>query len=524
MFLRGIDCAVRRSVERFLSRERGSLIVLSLFLFLAILMVAGLAVDFAHFEERRTRMQATLDSAVLAAADINQALEPEDVVQDYFDRAGLDDSPVDVEMNEGMNFRSVSAETRVSVPTMFVKLVGVKQFSSPAGSTAEENIGNVEISLVLDVSGSMGNTGQGSSDSKIELLQDAANEFIDTMFDTIQAPGLPAGKLSMSLVPYNQQVALGADLGDDFNFTNEHNRSHCADFAEADFSVAAISPAQVLQRAADADSRYSYSPPYFIECQESSDHDVTAVGNSKTQLKARINQLKAGGDTAIDIGMKWGVALIDPALRPLGQTRIAEGKTDEALDGRPFDYGQEDALKVVVVMTDGKNTNTYSVRDAYKSGPSNLVKGSNNKYYYYYPQHSGTSDFYDTSANRWRSLSYIGGSYTVLDYADVWTLMSVPYYSTNYVKEATGSSSFASNAITKTSYGDKDDQLLAVCSAAKARGVIVFAIGFEAPNAGRQVLKNCATADAYYYDAEGTSISEAFASIASAINALRLTQ
>ncbi len=156
MFLRGIDCAVRRSVERFLSRERGSLIVLSLFLFLAILMVAGLAVDFAHFEERRTRMQATLDSAVLAAADINQALEPEDVVQDYFDRAGLDDSPVDVEMNEGMNFRSVSAETRVSVPTMFVKLVGVKQFSRLLEALQRKISGNVEISLVLDVSGSMG--------------------------------------------------------------------------------------------------------------------------------------------------------------------------------------------------------------------------------------------------------------------------------------------------------------------------------------------------------------------------------
>jgi hypothetical protein len=102
--------------------------------------------------------------------------------------------------------------------------------------------------------------------------------------------------------------------------------------------------------------------------------------------------------------------------------------------------------------------------------------------------------------------------------------MSVPYFSTNYVKEATGSSSFASNAITKTSYGDKDDQLLAVCNAAKQQGVVVFAIGFEAPNEGRAVLQDCATADAYYYDAEGTTISDAFAGIASAINALRLTQ
>jgi Flp pilus assembly protein TadG len=509
---------------RLARRDRGSIIVLSLFLFLGILMVAGLAVDFAHFEERRTRMQATLDSAVLAAADINQALEPTDVVNDYFERAGLDDSPVNVSVNEGLNFRSVKATTRVTVPTMFVRLVDVDQFSSPAGSTAEENIGNVEISLVLDVSGSMGDTGAGSSDTKIQLLRVAAGEFVDTMFDSIQAPGLPAGKLSMSLVPYNQQVALGSDLGSDFNFTTEHNKSHCADFTSADFSSAGISPTQLLKRTAHGDFRYSYSPPYFIECQQQADHDVLALGNSRSTLKTRINQLQDGGDTAIDIGMKWGVALLDPALRPLVDTRISEGKTDAALAGRPFDYGLDDALKVVVVMTDGQNTNTYAIRDQYKSGPSSLVKGKDNKYYYYYPPRSGTSDFYDTSANRWRSLSYIGGSYTVLDYADVWSLMSVPYFSTNYVKEATGSSSFASNAITKTSYGDKDDQLLAVCNAAKQQGVVVFAIGFEAPNEGRAVLQDCATADAYYYDAEGTTISDAFAGIASAINALRLTQ
>ena len=93
------------------------------------------------------------------------------------------------------------------------------------------------------------------------------------------------------------------------------------------------------------------------------------------------------------------------------------------------------------------------------------------------------------------------------------------------MKEIFGSSNgIYGEVVRQTSYGAKDSQLLAACSAAKAQGVVVFAIGFEAPEAGRSVMRSCASADAYYYDAAGLSISEAFAGIASAINALRLTQ
>lgn len=47
-------------------------------------MVAGLAVDLARLEYRRTAMQNTLDRAILATADIGQVLKPEDVVEDCF--------------------------------------------------------------------------------------------------------------------------------------------------------------------------------------------------------------------------------------------------------------------------------------------------------------------------------------------------------------------------------------------------------------------------------------------------------
>lgn len=505
--------------------ENGAIIVLSLFCFVVMILVAGLAIDFAHFEERRTRMQATLDRAVLAAADIQQTLKPVDVVEDYFTRAGLGDSPVTVNETKGVNFRTVKARTRVNVPTMFVNLVGVPSFSSPAGSGAEERIGDVEISLVLDVSGSMGDIGAGATKTKIALLQGAASEFVDTMFSAIQAPGVPPGKLSMSIIPYNQQVALGADLGNDFTFTGEHNSSHCVDFTAADFTRTGISDTQVLRRTSAADMRNTSISR--LECQQASSRDVTALSNSAGQLKAKIGQLVADGDTAIDIGMKWGVALVDPQLRGLVNKRANKGKVSTDLRGRPFDYRSKDALKVVVLMTDGENTRTFSVRDGFRTGPSNLVRGRDNVLYLHRPGNAQGADFFRSRSRTGRTLAQIGGGFTRLTYQELWQQMSVRGFADNFAAFGGNDTGFYARAVEVVDNrqgGPKDANLTAVCNAAKQQGTVIFAIGFEAPAAGRSVLKSCATGDAYYYDAVGTSISDAFAGIASAINALRLTQ
>jgi hypothetical protein len=70
----------------------------------------------------------------------------------------------------------------------------------------------------------------------------------------------------------------------------------------------------------------------------------------------------------------------------------------------------------------------------------------------------------------------------------------------------------------------KNTRTQAICTAAKEAGIIVFTIGFEAPYGGQEVLRQCASSDSHYYDVDGLEISDAFASIASAIRQLRLTE
>jgi hypothetical protein len=69
-------------MRTFAAGESGSLTIFSLFVVLCMLMVGGLAVDFMRQESARAKLQSTLDRAILAAADMDQQLDPTAVVQD----------------------------------------------------------------------------------------------------------------------------------------------------------------------------------------------------------------------------------------------------------------------------------------------------------------------------------------------------------------------------------------------------------------------------------------------------------
>ena len=183
-------------VRQFAKSEDGAIVGFAVFIFLLILMVGGIAIDVMNSEVTRTKMQHTLDRAVLAAADLDQKQDPKTVVNDYFNKSGLTDTLGKVTVDKGLNYRTVTATATGSVDTMFMKMVGIDTLSMPASGTAEDRIGDVEISMVLDVSGSMGRN------SRLTNLKTAAKEFIATMDENTDD-----GRLSISIVPYATQVS-----------------------------------------------------------------------------------------------------------------------------------------------------------------------------------------------------------------------------------------------------------------------------------------------------------------------------
>ncbi len=185
--------------------EDGNLTIFALCLFVLMAMIGGVAVDLMRYEAMRTSLQNTLDRATLAAASLSQQLDAEDVVTDYFDKAGLAEYLRAVSVEEGLNYREVVADARASTNPFFLHMIGVKEMDAPGHSMAEQRMTNVEIVLVLDVSGSMATVSPNGL-TRLVNLRNAANEFVQRQrgphldcHRAVQRPGEPRCRLAGAL-------------------------------------------------------------------------------------------------------------------------------------------------------------------------------------------------------------------------------------------------------------------------------------------------------------------------------------
>lgn len=553
---------VMKQWRAYRTDESGSLLVLGLFCFVMMLLLSGFALDAMRAEERRTVLMNTADRATLAAADLRQTLSPQAVVKDYFLKAGLKapaDADITVQQGTFNEWRSVSVKSKEAVPTWFMRMVGFNSLPASASSTAEERVGQVEISLVLDVSGSM------NSNSRLINLKPAAKTFIDTMFDTVEA-----GKLSMSIISYSTQVSLGPDLLGYFGTTAEHSASSCLEFNSSDFSTPAMQPKSTAYGSAPSGSDRLYQlngafdpfnttrsietnglwncPPDPSAAQNASNNrTLMAYSGDRAALKAKIDTLVAAGNTSIDMGMKWGAGLLDPSMAPVVQSLIARGKAPAAFSERPYAYTNKDALKVLVLMTDGENTTSYGLKDAYDHGASRLYRNTTNaaltgvQRYSLYDSNQTTNKYYSFYTGTWRATPWgtNASDYTAdntdtvvqMTWPEVWQAMSLNYFSDNIINTLYGSternkwraSSSSAYEVTQTTSSTMDSRSLSICAAAKANNVKVFTIGFEASTVGQNLLRSCATTPAHFYSVAGLNIRTAFSAIASSISKLRLT-
>lgn len=559
----GLGQKAMRRVFQFRADEAGTMTFFSMILIILIFMCSGMAVDLMRHERLRTAIQTTNDEAVLAATNLDQSLDPTSVVNDYFAKAGMTPYLASVTVTQGTNSRQVTATTTANLPTYFMQLDGVPSLGVNGVSTAVESIGNVEVAMALDNSGSMTQqavaattttcsvtkrgkqhcTTQTQYTTKIAALIDAANSFVDQMFSQVQN-----GALTMSLLPYDSHLNIGTTLMSDLNVSSENTVAKCIDFLPSDFSTTAIDPTTLLQRSGNFDGHSSGSSVQ-PECNSASYRNSVVFSNNAATLHTLINSLQASGNTSIDTGVKWAAATLDPSFQPIVNDMISAGTLTSDYAGRPAAYGNRNFMKVLIVMTDGENTTRWQLNPGYYSGNSPYFTTGTSSYWSFYDSTKGSTPYYWYYDKKWHASNYYKGAksqpctsscsnFTVSDssaattatqwtWPQLWAKWPVQYFTDNIIGTVYGSS--ASNTwynkiVDSVQASDMDSQLHNICTAAKANGVLVYAIGFQTSSHGASVLKDCATSPAFYFDAEGTQISTVFSTIASSIVHLRLTE
>lgn len=323
------------NLQSFRTDQSGTMAVFSLFVFLAMILVAGLAIDMARHENERVRMQGTADRAVLAAAQANESGSgetPEQIARAYFAADGLtpqlgNQIRVTTDEHGGHTVRVVPG---ARVPSLFGQLVGIDSLDMVTPAEASEAMGvqggmDVELVMVLDISGSMNGSG------KITAMQNAANDLITQLLTDPTS-----SDVAISLVPYHSYVLPPTGFLN--QFTNASGAGACNTWAN--WSTLTGTPTLATARQSCATQVWRTMRPFL---------------NDPTQAQAYVNALQASGGTSVDVGVRWGAAMFDPDMGPIISNAISTGTINPVFQGRPYGWNTPNVMRALILLTDGQN-------------------------------------------------------------------------------------------------------------------------------------------------------------------------
>ena len=530
-------------IATFRDAEDGSFIILSLFLFLAIIVVGGIGVDILRHDYARVRMQNTADAAALAAADLDQSLDSKTVVESHFDAAELTAALQNVSVSPpSPNSRTVGVTAATDVSTWFMPILGVNKLRARTSGTATEEIQDVEISLVLDVSGSM-------EGIRLARLKEAAKRFVDVMLLDRDGNQI-VGEISINLVPYSAQVQLDDDFLSKLTLAQAHPYSNCLEFRGADFETTAIDKSAPIRQHIHVDP-FSYAQdkwdqkpdPANLDCSTHAGRKVTYLEDDVNVLKSRIDAFSAQGNTSTEFGLKVGAMLLDRSTHSI---LSSHPNVKSRFHDRPYAMDRINTLKVVVVMSDGQNTEHKTFADGYEGDVVSDTWAVLHEGHYYFTiadteqgNVDGDDDYYEPgyypTYDSWGKYVLGGSSAKRLTWQQVFARVTLDWHSWYGRAEQAGSGTDTRNkqdvfddwqtrVVQTVGKATKDADTRAICNAIKDQGILIYSIAFEISEAEAELLKSCATNENLHYNVSGTELNYAFSSIATSLNSLQLVQ
>ncbi len=352
---------VRSRIADFSSDAAGDVAMMFGLMTFVMFGMIGAAVDFGRWLNARDQTVAAVDSAVLAAAsslrsdgDQVKALA---VAQRFYNEAiksRLKSKTDNISFTMAENGTAITGQGSATISTPFMGILGVKELPLLKVSGGEFGVAklavggnaetNIEISLMLDVSGSMG------GGTKLADMKVAAKDLVDIIVWADQSEYTS----KIALVPFSGDVRPPASFlatvtdpllpptrtkvkwGNNYVY----NKTSCV--AER---VGANKHTDVLATVGSYVMRAYTSNG---NCSTPSTGVVRPLSNDKSAIKTNITNLTLGGGTAGHIGTAWAYYMISPNWGSL--------LTGLSL---PVAYGTADTKKYAILMTDGEYNYTY---------------------------------------------------------------------------------------------------------------------------------------------------------------------
>lgn len=412
--------------------RRGNALILTAMVAMPLILGAGLAVDTTRAMLVRSRLTTAIDAAALAGArsmsvsGSGQTGWQTDATNIFWanfgqtanSHVGLMGAVVTGPTVQQLSPTTIQVSAQVEVPTTFMRVVGLDQIPIRAQSQSTRAFTGLEISLVLDNTGSMAGWPIGA-------VRTAADELVNVLYghatdDTQQTGTDSLPNLWLGIVPFTAEVNIGP------------SRTHWLAEGSYDLNSGAYSGAYdptntttpqwmgcVMARAATGDdftdttpdqspftpfvypstkNRYTVNGKvvpgdddwysgHITEASQASLPDNTAVGPNlgcpalpvmglQPSRKAALNLISQmvatfRGGTFINLGLQAGWWTLSPKWRGLWDSRYPQ---------LPLDYGTPNMKKVIVLMTDGNNEWYDWPGGAPGKGPSPWVNDGDTDY------------------------------------------------------------------------------------------------------------------------------------------------
>lgn len=208
-----------RLVSALLRNHSGNILPLAAAAIFAIAALIGGAVDISRAWRAQTRLQAACDAAVLAGRKAVTTAGFDATAEAMADNYFLANFEEEQFAAKNTAFDATSADRGGTVdgaavsylPPLLMHLFGFEDMALTTQCSASMGVGNSDIMMVLDTTGSMTSLLSGSTQTRMQALRASMKSFYDTVETAVSGTN---ARVRYGFVPYSSSVNVGRLLLD----------------------------------------------------------------------------------------------------------------------------------------------------------------------------------------------------------------------------------------------------------------------------------------------------------------------
>lgn len=203
-----------RFIRRLFASTGGSVLPIAAASVPVIVALIGGGLDINRVYKARNRLQTACDAGTLAGRravttngyDTAARNQANAYFNTNFVEGELGATGTTFTTASANNGNLISGTASTTVQTAVMNLLGVETIPVSVACSATMGVGNSDITMVLDTTGSMGSTLSGTSQTRIQALRVAMKNFYDTVATATQGSN---ARIRYSFVPYSSSVNVG---------------------------------------------------------------------------------------------------------------------------------------------------------------------------------------------------------------------------------------------------------------------------------------------------------------------------